>query len=146
MNKTSTYSIKREFAQFHALGLRSIESNDRLVEQEIEIQMKKLQVNSLDFNTESGINWTIMQEILHFKTDSLLIHYLSKINQRIIHIADERGQTLLHYAVSLENSEAIYSLVKFAREVQNESQSDLEEWINSKTYLKSFSPILYAAN
>ncbi len=108
--------------------------------------MKKLQIDSLDFNTDSGINWTIMQEILQFKTDTLLIHYLSKINQRIIEIADERGQTLLHYAVSLENSEAIYSLVKFAREVQHESQSDIEEWINSKTYLKSFTPLIYAAS
>jgi hypothetical protein len=84
--------------------------------------MKKLQIDSIDFNTERGINWNILQEILNFKTDSLLIHYLTKINQRIIEIADERGQTLLHHAVSLENSEAIYSLVKFAREVQNESQ------------------------
>jgi ankyrin repeat protein len=103
--------------------------------------MKKLQIDSLDFNTEGGINWTIVQEILGFKTDTLLIHYLSKINQRIIEIADERGQTLLHYAVSLENSEAVYSLVKFAREVQNESQADIEEWINSKTYMKSFTPL-----
>jgi len=35
--KNSSSSIKREFAQFHAIGLRSIESNDRLIEQEIDI-------------------------------------------------------------------------------------------------------------
>lgn len=53
---------------------------------------------------------------------------------------------MLHYAVSLENHEAIHSLVKFAKDVQHESQQDIEEWINSKTYMKSFTPLMYAAS
>ena len=61
-------------------------------------------------------------------------------------MADERGQTLLHFAVSIENHEAIHSLVKFARDRQQESQEDIEQWINSKTHLKSLTPLMYAAS
>lgn len=144
--KKATSQVKPEFAQFQAIGLRSIESNERLMEQEINFQKKKLQIDSIDFFKDGDIDWIVVQDILHLKSDSLLIHCLTKINKRIILMADERGQTLLHYAASLENYEAIHSLVKFARDKQHELPQDIEEWINSKTSLKSFTPLMYAAS
>ena len=51
----------------------------------------------------------------------------------------------MHYAASSTNYEAIYTLAKFAREKQGESDQDIDEWVNSKTHIHNYTPLMIAA-
>ncbi len=105
--------------------------------------MAKERLSSVDLT--KGIDWKIIEEAMTKKTDILLMQYLSALNKPLIELHDDRGYTLLHYAVLNLKADAIHALVHFARDTQKESREAIEAWLNQKTHKDKFTPLHFAS-
>ena len=64
-------------------------------------------------------DWTLIEELINNSrtTDTLLLDYLGDLQgQRLVLMTDERGYTLVHFAVLALRPDIIQSLVRFARD------------------------------
>ena len=62
-------------------------------------------------------DWTLIEELIHLRTDTLLLEYLGDLHgERLVLMSDERGYTLVHFAVLALRPDIIQSLVRFARD------------------------------
>ena len=70
-------------------------------------------------------DWKLIEDLLKMKTDTLIIEYLTEMKSRVIELIDDRGYTLLHFAVLALRPDMIHSIVRFAKDVQHENSSRL---------------------
>jgi len=62
-------------------------------------------------------DWTLIEELINLRTDTLLLDYLGDLQgERLVLMSDERGYTLVHFAVLALRPEIIQTLVRFARD------------------------------
>lgn len=62
-------------------------------------------------------DWTLIEELINLRTDTLLLEYLCEFaGERLVLMSDDRGYTLVHFAVLALRPEIIQSLVRFARD------------------------------
>lgn len=62
-------------------------------------------------------DWTLIEELINLSTDTLLLEYLGELTgERLVLMSDERGYTLVHFAVLALRPDIIHSLVRFARD------------------------------
>jgi hypothetical protein len=63
-------------------------------------------------------DWTLIEELINLRTDTLLLDYLGDLHgERLVLMSDERGYTLVHFAVLALRPEIIQTLVRFARDL-----------------------------
>lgn len=79
------------------------------------------------------------------KHDIMLIQYLKALSLRVIQHVDDRGYTLIHYAVLKLKPDTVHALVHFARDTQGETSERLEAWLNQRTDEDKFTPLHFAA-
>ena len=60
---------------------------------------------------------------------------------RLVEVRDERGFTLLHHAALKMRHEKLKLLIEYARDVQNEDEDILQDWINTKTNKEKLSAL-----
>ena len=85
----------------------------------LERERQRLKLDLIDYENAS-IDWKIVEETMNLKSDILLMHYLKKLNRRVVvqhDDSEEKGYTLLHLAVLKGKPDLIHSLVIFARDV-----------------------------
>jgi hypothetical protein len=62
-------------------------------------------------------DWTLIEELINLSTDTLILEYLGELTgERLVLMSDERGYTLVHFAVLALRPDIIHSLVRFARD------------------------------
>jgi hypothetical protein len=62
------------------------------------------------------IDWKIIEETMNLRHDILLVQYLQMLKVKIIEMRDDKGYSLLHYAVLNLKADTIHTLVRFARD------------------------------
>ena len=62
-------------------------------------------------------DWTLIEELINMRADNHLLDYLGNLlGERLVLMSDERGYTLVHFAVLALRPDVIQSLVRYARD------------------------------
>ncbi|CDW88669.1 dhhc zinc finger domain containing protein [Stylonychia lemnae] len=94
---------------------------------------------------EDVIDWKNIDHCIQNADDKSMRMYFDYKKVRIITLFDERGYSLLHLAVYHGNVDKVKQLLRYAIDIQKETEDNIKQWVNSKTYRDKFTPLHFAS-
>ncbi len=87
-----------------------------------------------------------MVDTIDQNDDQEVINYIERVvRAQVVKIIDEKGFSLLHYAVLKSRPEKVKLMIEYARNSQKESEDNIRVWVNQKTSKDKFTALHFAS-
>eukprot|EP00347_Sterkiella_histriomuscorum_P005057 403358066 len=97
-------------------------------------------------DVQDQVDWRNIEYLLRMEDEEIIRQYFgNKPQLRLLLVFNEEGYSLVHLAVLYGLPDKIKQIVKYAQEVQHETQENIKQWINCKTFSDKYTALHLAS-